>query len=596
MKDGEFSAFATVPDALLVVGRDGSIAYANEHAERLFGYEKGTLAGITVETLVPERFRERHVVLRTEYASSPDVRPMAAGREFWALRADGTELPVEIALGPGSHRERHVVVLVRDLTTVAKTRNDLRRSEQRFRTAAEATADLIWEANEPSDSLVWHGDIDTMLGYAPGEVPRTISGWLGLIHPDDREAVERAVERSIVTGKYHCPDYRIRRKDGTHLFWEDRGAVIEVVDGRATRAVGVTTDITERVRARQDLERAMAELAALKDRLKAESEYLQAEIKSEHNFDDIVGNSTAILATLHKVDQVAGTDSTVLLFGETGTGKELLARAVHSRSRRKARPLIKIDCSTLPAGLIESELFGHEKGAFTGAHESKAGRFELADGGTVFLDEVGELPLDLQSKLLRVLEEGRFSRLGAKREHQVDVRVIAATNRDLRTEVREGRFRADLYYRLGVFLIESPPLRDRREDILLLISFFVSKFGLALGKTINSVAKESMDRLVAYDWPGNVRELQNVIERSVILSVGGKLQVEETLGSLEASHDMRPATLKQDLHAVERANILRALEESGWKVKGEGNAASRLGLKPSTLRFRMRRLGIERPH
>jgi transcriptional regulator with GAF, ATPase, and Fis domain len=280
------------------------------------------------------------------------------------------------------------------------------------------------------------------------------------------------------------------------------------------------------------------------------------EINDKHDFEEFVGRSERIVATLRQADQVAKTDSTVLLLGETGTGKELLARAIHARGTRANRPLIKVDCSTLPSGLVESELFGHEKGAFTGAHLAKAGRFELADGGTVFLDEIGELPLELQTKLLRVLEEGVFLPLGSKRERKVDVRVIAATNRDLQGEVREGRFRSDLYYRLSVFPIEIPPLRERREDIPLLVSHLVSRLGARLGKPVKSVARSSMDALVAYDWPGNVRELQNVIERSLILCSG---------------------------------------EESGWKIKGPDNAASRLGMKPSTLRSRMTRLGIQRP-
>jgi transcriptional regulator with GAF, ATPase, and Fis domain len=257
-------------------------------------------------------------------------------------------------------------------------------------------------------------------------------------------------------------------------------------------------------------------------------------------------------------------------------------------------PLIKIDCATLPSGLIESELFGHEKGAFTGAQKTKVGRFELADGGTVFLDEIGELSLELQVKLLRVLQEGEFLRLGAKHEQKVDVRIIAATNRDLREEMRERRFRSDLYYRLSVFPIESPPLRDRREDIPLLASYFLSRFQTTLGKRIDTIEKSSMEALVAYNWPGNIRELQNVIERSAILSSGDGLIVQEVLGDFGVENREPASSLMQNLEEVERASILRALEESGWKVKGEGNAASRLGINPNTLRSRMKKLAITR--
>ena len=272
-----------------------------------------------------------------------------------------------------------------------------------------------------------------------------------------------------------------------------------------------------------------------------------------------------------------------------------LSILVSRQSRRKDRPLIKVDCGTLPEGLVESELFGHEKGSFTGAHQQKIGRFELAHEGTIFLDEIGELPLELQSKLLRVIELGEFQRLGGKSEKTVDVRVIAATNRALRQEVREGRFRSDLFYRISVFPIEAPPLRERREDILELISFFVARYAAILGRPAPRVAQPSMDALVAYDWPGNVRELRNVIERSLILCAGDRLTVDPWLLGSEAPVPATGGLLKQDLEAVERARILRALEEAAWKIKGEGNAAVRLGVTPSGLRSRMKKLGITRP-
>jgi transcriptional regulator with GAF, ATPase, and Fis domain len=320
----------------------------------------------------------------------------------------------------------------------------------------------------------------------------------------------------------------------------------------------------------------------LKSKLEAESRYLQQEIRAAHDFDEIIGSSSLLLATLDKTKVVSATHSTVLLLGETGTGKELLARAIHARSARKDRPLIKVDC-------------GNEKGAFTGAHESKTGRFELANGGTIFLDEIGDLPLDLQPKLLRAIEDGVIQRVGGTDEKHVDVRVIVATNRDLEAAIDQGRFRSDLYYRISVFPIESPPLRERRDDIPLLVSFFVSRYAGRIGKPIDSVSQSSMDALVAYDWPGNVRELRNVIERSVILCASNTLDVTEALGAVPSPSGTPSSGLKRDLLAVERSRIVRALEESGWKIKGAGNAAERLGVTPSTLRSKMKKLDIARP-
>lgn len=284
----------------------------------------------------------------------------------------------------------------------------------------------------------------------------------------------------------------------------------------------------------------------------------------------------------------------MLLLGETGTGKELVARAVHSRSRRKDRALIKVDCASLPSGLVESELFGHMKGSFTGAHESRPGRFELADTGTIFLDEIGELSPSLQAKLLRVLQEGEIQRIGSRHVKSVDVRVIAATNRDLKREVDEGRFRADLYYRLNVFPIQLPPLRHRREDIPLLTAYFISKCATQIGKSVARVSVNAQQALNSYAWPGNVRELRNVIERAVILSKDGVLTLAGALEEAPPEPGSAGTSLKRDLEEIERQNIIGALEQSDWKIKGSDNAASRLGLSPSTLRSRMKRLGIER--
>ncbi|MBI2468607.1 MAG: sigma 54-interacting transcriptional regulator, partial [Candidatus Rokubacteria bacterium] len=336
---------------------------------------------------------------------------------------------------------------------------------------------------------------------------------------------------------------------------------------------------------------AYEEIARLKARLEQENLYLQEEIKTERGFEEIVGQSPAIRRVLRAVEQVAPTDATVLLLGETGTGKEVVARAVHNLSARRDRALVKVNCAALPAGLIESELFGHEKGAFTGALSRKPGRFELADRGTLFLDEIGDLPPELQAKLLRVLQEGQFERVGGSQTLEVDVRVIAATNRDLEKAMQEGGFRPDLYYRLSVFPIRIPPLRERRGDVPLLIRYFVDKHGRKLGKRIETIPQASMDTLTAYPWPGNVRELENVIERAVILSPGPRLDLGDWRPTPGVALDARsPLTLE----ALERDHILAVLELTGWQVSGEKGAAKLLGLRPTTLEARMKKLGIRR--
>jgi formate hydrogenlyase transcriptional activator len=341
---------------------------------------------------------------------------------------------------------------------------------------------------------------------------------------------------------------------------------------------------------------ALAENEKLRERLAAENVYLQAELVDVQDLGEIVGGSAALRATLEKVRQVADTTAPVLLFGETGTGKELIARAIHAQSGRRIRSFIAVNCAALPATLIESELFGHEKGAFTGATQAKAGRFELADQGTLLLDEIGELELALQAKLLRVLEDGQIQRLGSTVSRKVEVRIIAATNRDLRRDVRDGRFRSDLYYRLSVFPIEVPPLRERREDIPLLVWHLIQSRQRSLGRTIRKIPKSAMAALQAYEWPGNVRELQNVIERAMILSEGSVLRIEEVLGS--DALDRAPAERRrptESLQDTERAHIVEVLERCRWTIEGRGQAADRLGLNPSTLRNRMRKLGIRRP-
>jgi formate hydrogenlyase transcriptional activator len=355
---------------------------------------------------------------------------------------------------------------------------------------------------------------------------------------------------------------------------------------------GFLLELANQIAIAVDNMRIHEEAEALRARFQAEAVYLQEEIKTEHNFEAIIGQSAPVRELLRKVEQVAPTDATVLIRGETGTGKELLARAVHDRSRRKDRPLVKVNCGSIPSGLVESELFGHEKGAFTGATQRRIGRFELAHGGTIFLDEVTELPLDTQVKLLRVLQEGEFERVGSSQTMKVDVRVIAATNRDLSEIVAKGIFRSDLYYRLNVFPIESPALRERKDDIPLLVSFFLSRFGKKLGREVRGVAQKSMECLIHYNWPGNVRELQNVIERAVVLARGPVVQVDESM--LRSDLGAADASPIETLASHERNHIIRALNETNWVIHGKNGAAEMLGINPSTLRSRMEKLGIKK--
>jgi formate hydrogenlyase transcriptional activator len=337
---------------------------------------------------------------------------------------------------------------------------------------------------------------------------------------------------------------------------------------------------------------AESELARVQQKLESENSYLREEIKALHGFDDIIGDSAPVRDALDRVQIVSSTDSTVLLLGETGTGKELFARAIHERSPRRRQALVRVNCAALPASLIETELFGHERGAFTGAVATRQGRFELANKGTIFLDEIGDLPLDLQAKLLRVVQEGEFERVGSSHTRRVDVRVVAATHRNLEQAVKGGTFREDLYYRLSVFPIVLPSLRERRDDIPRLVWFFIHSRQRALRRQIDSVPPAVMQTLQDYDWPGNVRELENVVERAMIRSTGSCLVLDGGPGA----RIMRPPAPDQEtLEAMERHHIEDVLRRCQWRINGPSNAAARLGLHPSTLRFRLQKLGITRP-
>ena len=393
-------------------------------------------------------------------------------------------------------------------------------------------------------------------------------------------------------GKIHTVDNEVFwRKDGSSFPVEYTSTPIIDEKGTLKGAVVVFKDISQRKEAEDQLREALSEVKQLKTQLEAENRYLRQEIKLTHNFEEIISEAKSFKKVLSQIEQVAATDATTLILGESGTGKELIARAIHSLSPRKGRPLVKVNCAALPSNLIESELFGHERGAFTGALNRRVGRFELADGGTIFLDEIGEMPIDLQAKLLRVLQEGEFERLGSARTLKVNVRIIAATNRDLPEEINKGNFREDLFYRLNVFPIHVPPLRERREDIPLLVEHFIKKYEKKFGKKIGIITNKVMNELMTYHWAGNIRELENIVERAVILSRGNKLDLGDSLPKPLGTKKNKFTTLSEN----EKAHILKALKFTNWRVSGEKGAAKLLGIKRTTLEARMKKLGIERP-
>jgi PAS domain S-box-containing protein len=472
----------------------------------------------------------------------------------------------------------------------------LRESEERLRDLYDEAPLAYVQEDLESRFIRANGAARRILGIRPEEVPE-ITG-LSLVPdiPDAQRVAQEQFSLQVRGLETRGVVVELRRKDDGRPVWIEIWAKPES-NGKYTRTMFL--DVTDRIL----MEREQARLAA-------ENVYLREEIKSVHNFDEIVGESSALRNVLEKVNRVANTDATVLITGETGTGKELIARAIHSASRRRNQPLIKVNCAALPSGLIESELFGHEKGAFSGAISQRDGRFELAAGGTIFLDEIGEVPADVQVKLLRVLQEREFERVGGAKSIRVDVRVIAATNRNPLRLIREGTFREDLFYRLNVFPISLPPLRERREDVPLLVKHLVRKFAAQVGVRIESVGQTTMDRLKSYDWPGNIRELENILERAVILSNGPTLDIDpEVFASMTDDRirtephtgierpviDAVMSRPPESLESNTRTHILAALERSNWVIDGPHGAARALALHPNTLRSRMKKLGIVRP-
>jgi formate hydrogenlyase transcriptional activator len=568
--------------------------WATERARAIFGYspdEAVTIDRLEAQVHPDDWDRVREAVERSLRTGEPlrvesrIVLPGGPGVRWVSSRA-------RPYLNAAGELERLIGISL-DITERKLAEEEFRRGEARLEAGA-ALADLaFYEADFGAGVAFFDERLHDLSGVPPerdqGLGP--VDFWLEHVHPDDRQRVidqrqelhEERLERLGIEYRYLHPTRGER--------WMHHVARVTRRDasGRTLKTFGVIRDITERRQREEALKQSYAEIARLKDRLQAESDYLKAEIKIVQPSGEVTGQSAAIQKVLRLVEQVAPTDSSVLIRGETGSGKELVAQAIHRQSSRRSKLMVKVNCAALPSGLIESELFGREKGAFTGAMTRQVGRFEVADGSTLFLDEIGELSLEVQAKLLRVLEAGEFERLGSPKTIKVDVRVIAATNRDLAEQIKKGRFREDLYYRLNVFPIRVPPLRERAEDIPVLVWAFLEEFSSRMGKKITQVPRRTLEALQRHSWPGNVRELRNVIEHGAILTNGDTLRVP----LLEDA--ARVAAPQPTLADAERELICRALEGTHWHVKGPRGAAAALGLNPSTLYSRMKKLGIRPP-
>ncbi len=522
-----------------------------------------------------------------------------------ALQTGGeNSVPVLLSISALQHTDMPgaVCAVMVDITERKKMEEALKNSETRYRRLFEAAQDgiLILDAETGQIADV-NPFLVEMLGYSHEELLGKKLWEIGTFRDIEASKATSSELKSKGYVRYH--DLPLETKDGrtiavefvSNVYLVNHHKVIQCnirdITERKLTAEALQKSHNELERQAVELRTALSEIKTMKDQLEAENIYFRQEIKMKHQFEHIIGQSDGLKYVLYRAEQVAPANTTVLILGETGTGKELIAAAIHNMSPRKDRPLITVNCAALPGNLIESELFGREKGAFTGADTRQIGRFEIANGSTLCLDEIGELPLEMQAKLLRVIQHNEFERLGSSHTIKVDVRIVATTNRNLEEEVRKGRFRQDLYYRLNVFPITVPPLRQRKEDIPLMVQAFIERYSRKLGKQITSIQKETMKALQDYPWPGNVRELESIIERAVILCPGPVLQLAD---KLEISSPPLSSAVRT-LEETERNQILKILSETRWRIEGKDGAAAILGLHPSTLRARMHKLGIVRP-
>jgi formate hydrogenlyase transcriptional activator len=627
-----------------LTGLNGRFLAANRAYEKMLGYTEEELRKLTFLQITEEDYRDANSELISELLEGKRQQFQI---EKQYRRKDGTLRWVSnnVSLVPGTESmPRFIMALSEDITQRKQAETALRKSEEKNRILLQINNAIITNLTQQallhsiSEALhpVFPFDRCAITLYQPERDSFCFLAVEGELHSDYfQTGLEFSRDETCGSWVFEHLRPLVRRDlEKEQQYFNERRLVAEGIqsmcvvplalqgkcigllslvrrekDQYSDEDAGFLQEVANQVTLAIQNMQSYREIDNLKARVEKENVYLREELHTEHNFEEIVGNSPALLKVLRTVDQVAPTDSTVLIYGETGTGKELVARAIHSRSARNGRALVNVNCSAISAGLVESELFGHMKGAFTGALERRVGRFELAHGGTIFLDEIGELPLETQVKLLRVLQEHEFEPVGSSRSLHVDVRVIAATNRNLSEAVQAGRFRSDLFYRLNVFPIELPPLRERRSDIPQLVAFCISRFSKRLGKKIDGVSGESMENLVNYPWPGNIRELQNVIERAVVLSAEPTLRLDRDLmpvaaytKGMEAQDTDAPERRQADLESrellltldeVDRNHILAALQHTGGVVDGPKGAAKILKLHPNTLRHRMNKLGIK---
>jgi PAS domain S-box-containing protein len=578
----------------------GRFLATNHIFQAMVGYTEEELRAISFLDLTHEDYRQANWTLITELVEGKR-RQFQIEKKY--RRKEGSLIWVSnnVSLVPGTERvPRFVMALSEDITERKRAEDALRASEASLLDAQRLTRTWCWRHEVLSGKMTVSAEGLAVNGIEPEDDASSPDFYFRRMHPNDRPEVEQAYAAALLRKTDFEADFRIVLPDGTiknirsigHPILDERGDVVEFV--------GASIDVTEHHRARADLEKAFEEIKRLRDQLRDENVVLREQIDQAFMFEEIVGTSSGLQGVLSRLMKVAPTDSSVLVSGETGTGKELVARAIHKRSRRSQRAFVSVNCAALAPSLISSELFGHEKGAFTGAMQRRLGRFELANGGTIFLDEIGELPLDTQVALLRVLQEREFERVGGTQPVKIDVRVIAATNRDLEAAVANGTFRPDLYYRLNVFPIQVPPLRERQDDVLMLLEYFVHRFAQKMGKHFGKIDKRTVELFRSYPWPGNIRELQNVVERSVIVSSDGVFCVDAawlSRDSRRVSFPQQPEPADSNENASRERQIIEdALARSRGRVSGPDGAAARLRVPPSTLEHRIKKLRIRKSH